>query len=96
VAVRRPTCTGSNGAAVGHEVVGTGAPALPRPRGRAYEQHDEEGDVNQVDCECGFRARDDDEDRVVELVLEHVSAKHPDLAETVTPLVIRRWIEQVP
>jgi hypothetical protein len=64
--------------------------------GRAYEQDEAEGDVNQVDCECGFRARDDDEDRVVELVLEHVSSSHPELAETVTPLVIRRWIEHVP
>jgi predicted small metal-binding protein len=56
----------------------------------------EEADVNQVTCECGYYVRDNDEDHVVELVLQHVSAAHPELVETVTPAVVRGWIEIVP
>jgi predicted small metal-binding protein len=51
--------------------------------------------MNQVLCECGFAVRDEDEDRVVEVVLQHVSATHPELAENVTPAVVRGWIELV-
>ena len=52
--------------------------------------------MNQVSCECGFSARDKDEDRLVEAVLQHVSSNHPELRESVTPDVVRSWIEVVP
>ena len=50
----------------------------------------------QVNCECGYAARDDDEDRLVKSVLEHVTASHPELVDQVTPDVVRGWIELVP
>jgi predicted small metal-binding protein len=52
--------------------------------------------MNQVTCECGFAARAPQEDQVVDDVLAHVSADHPDLAPAVTPDVVRGWIEVVP
>jgi predicted small metal-binding protein len=52
--------------------------------------------MNQVSCECGYSARDEDEDQLVESVLQHVSSTHPDLRDTVTPDVVRSWIEVVP
>ena len=52
--------------------------------------------VNQVSCECGYSVRDDDEDRVVEATMRHVSSAHPELVTTVTPDVVRGWIELVP
>jgi predicted small metal-binding protein len=52
--------------------------------------------MNQVLCECGFSARDEDETQVVEAVMEHVNRTHPELADAVTPVVVRGWIEVVP
>jgi predicted small metal-binding protein len=52
--------------------------------------------MNQVNCECGFSARDNNEDRVVDMTLQHVASAHPDLVGTVTPDVVRGWIEPVP
>lgn len=52
--------------------------------------------MNQVLCECGFAARDEDENRVVEVVMQHVHSTHPELADNVTPAVVRGWIEVVP
>ncbi|WP_219414493.1 hypothetical protein [Pseudonocardia nigra] len=52
--------------------------------------------MNQVSCECGFSARDDDEDRVADMTMQHVRASHPDLADQVTPDVVRGWVELVP
>ena len=51
---------------------------------------------NQVSCECGYSVRDADEQRVVEQTLQHVRSDHPDLVATVTPDVVRGWIELVP
>ena len=33
--------------------------------------------ANQVTCECGYIIRDDDEDRLVALVRDHIRADHP-------------------
>jgi predicted small metal-binding protein len=52
--------------------------------------------VNQVSCECGYSVRDPDEERVVEETLQHVRSSHPDLVGSVTPEVVRGWIELVP
>lgn len=50
----------------------------------------------QVSCECGYRAREDDEETLVRTVQRHVTDTHPELADQVTPDVIRGWIELVP
>ncbi|MGI5129635.1 hypothetical protein ACQEVB_22700 [Pseudonocardia sp. CA-107938] len=52
--------------------------------------------MNQVSCECGYAVRDDDEEQVITTVLQHVSADHPELVGSVTPAVVRGWIEVVP
>lgn len=52
--------------------------------------------ASQVICECGYVMRDDDEDRVVTLVREHISADHPELLDMATPETIRTWIEVIP
>jgi len=52
--------------------------------------------VNQVTCECGFQTRDAQEGPVVTAVLDHVRSDHPDLQGSVTPEVVRGWIEIVP
>jgi hypothetical protein len=40
--------------------------------------------------------RDDDEDRLVALVREHISTDHPALLDMATPEAIRTWIEITP
>ncbi|MHA6796465.1 DUF1059 domain-containing protein [Pseudonocardia bannensis] len=52
--------------------------------------------MNQVTCECGFAVRAAQESEVVDQVLAHVKADHPDLVGSVTPGVVRGWIELVP
>jgi predicted small metal-binding protein len=52
--------------------------------------------ANQVTCECGYVMRDDDEDRVVALVREHIRTDHPALREMATTEMIRTWIEIAP
>lgn len=46
-----------------------------------------------VICECGYVMRDDDEDRVVALVRDHIRTDHPELLDMATPETIRTWIE---
>jgi predicted small metal-binding protein len=52
--------------------------------------------ATQVTCECGYIARDEDEDRVVAKVQDHIRTDHPELVESTTPEVIRTWIEITP
>jgi predicted small metal-binding protein len=52
--------------------------------------------ASQVTCECGYVMRDDDEDRVVALVRDHISTDHPELLDMATPEMIRTWIEIIP
>ena len=52
--------------------------------------------TRQVRCECGFTARGDTDDAVIETVLVHVAAEHPELADTETAEDIRGWIELLP
>lgn len=49
----------------------------------------------QIQCECGYVARDDSDDTVVGLIQEHLRVDHPALAATVGPDDIRGWIEVV-
>jgi hypothetical protein len=52
--------------------------------------------TRRVRCECGYTARGETDAVVIALVLAHVAADHPDLAETETADDIRAWIELVP
>ena len=52
--------------------------------------------ANQVTCECGYVICDDDEDRVVALVRDHIRSDHPALLDMATPEMIRSWIEITP
>ena len=52
--------------------------------------------TRQVRCECGYTARAETDDAVIALVLEHVAADHPALAQTETADDIRGWIELLP
>jgi predicted small metal-binding protein len=50
----------------------------------------------QVTCECGYVMQEDDEDRLVALVRDHISTDHPDLLDMATSEMIRNWIEITP
>ncbi|GAA1387987.1 hypothetical protein GCM10009613_24680 [Pseudonocardia kongjuensis] len=52
--------------------------------------------LHQVSCECGYEVRDGDEQVLVRRVQQHVRENHPELADQVTPEVIRGWVELVP
>jgi predicted small metal-binding protein len=52
--------------------------------------------ASQVTCECGYVMRDEDEDRVVALVRDHIRTDHPGLLDMATPEMIRTWIEITP
>lgn len=49
----------------------------------------------QIQCECGYVARDATDDAVVGLIQEHMRLDHPELARTVGVNDIRGWIEVV-
>ena len=46
-----------------------------------------------IRCECGFVARGDTDDSVIESIREHMREDHPALLEEVEPQDIRSWIE---
>jgi predicted small metal-binding protein len=52
--------------------------------------------TRQVRCECGYTARAETDDAVIAMVLTHVAADHPDLADSETADDIRGWIELLP
>lgn len=47
-----------------------------------------------INCECGYVARADSEEDVVELIREHMRSDHPALLETVTREDLVGWIEE--
>jgi predicted small metal-binding protein len=51
--------------------------------------------ARQVKCECGYLARAETDDEVIELILRHVRSDHPELVEAETREEIARWIEVV-
>jgi predicted small metal-binding protein len=51
--------------------------------------------VRQIRCECGFIARAETDEEVVELTLRHVRSDHPELVDTETSEEIATWIEVV-
>ncbi|WP_328304650.1 DUF1059 domain-containing protein [Actinomycetospora sp. NBC_00405] len=52
--------------------------------------------TRQVRCECGYTARGQTDDEVISLILTHVAAEHPELADDESADEVRNWIELVP
>jgi predicted small metal-binding protein len=51
--------------------------------------------ARQIKCECGYVARAETDDEVIDLIERHVRSDHPELAETETREEIASWIEVV-
>jgi predicted small metal-binding protein len=51
--------------------------------------------ARQIRCECGYVARAETDDEVIDLVELHVRTDHPELADTETREEIASWIEVV-
>lgn len=49
----------------------------------------------QITCECGFVARADSDDEVVEQIRGHMSSDHPELLDKVSRDDLLGWIEEV-
>ena len=52
--------------------------------------------TRQVRCECGYTARGDTDGVVIEKILAHLAADHPELVGIETADDIRGWIELLP
>lgn len=50
--------------------------------------------AKQINCECGYIARGEDEDEVVQRIREHMRTDHPVLFERVSDEDLRGWIEE--
>lgn len=51
--------------------------------------------TKQITCECGFVARADSDDKVVEESREHMRSDHLELLDKVTRDDLLGWIEEV-
>jgi predicted small metal-binding protein len=51
--------------------------------------------ARQITCECGYIARGDSDDDVVELIEAHLRSDHPELLAQVTREDIAGWVEIV-
>ena len=49
----------------------------------------------QITCECGYVARAESDEEVVELIRGHMRSDHPDLLDKVTRDDLLGWIEEV-
>jgi predicted small metal-binding protein len=49
--------------------------------------------ARQIKCECGFVARAETDDEVIELVERHIHSDHPELVDTETRDEIASWVE---
>lgn len=47
-----------------------------------------------INCECGYVARGETEDEVVQLIQEHMREDHPDLLQKVSREDLVGWIEE--
>jgi predicted small metal-binding protein len=52
--------------------------------------------TRQVRCECGYVAKDESDDAVVDKVMTHIASDHPDLALRISRDDVAGWIELVP
>ena len=51
--------------------------------------------TRQITCECGYVARGETDDEVVERIEGHIQTDHPELVETLTREEIAGWVEVV-
>jgi predicted small metal-binding protein len=51
--------------------------------------------ARQIKCECGYVARAESDDEVIELTMRHIRSDHPEFAETETREEVASWIEVV-
>jgi predicted small metal-binding protein len=51
--------------------------------------------ARQIKCECGFVARAETDDEVIDLLERHIRSDHPELVDTETREEIASWIEVV-
>ena len=49
--------------------------------------------AKQINCECGYVARGDSDEEVVERIREHMRTDHPELLARVSDEDLRGWIE---
>jgi predicted small metal-binding protein len=46
-----------------------------------------------IRCECGYVARGDSDDQVVEMIRGHMATDHPALLETVSESDLLSWVQ---
>ena len=46
-----------------------------------------------IRCECGFVARGDSDDQVIEVIRNHMANDHPALLDTVSQADLLGWIQ---
>ena len=51
--------------------------------------------AKQITCECGYVARADSDDEVVEQIRQHMRSDHPELLASVSRDDLLGWIEEV-
>jgi predicted small metal-binding protein len=51
--------------------------------------------ARQIKCECGYVARAETDDEVIDLLEGHIRSDHPELVDTETREEIAGWIEVV-
>jgi predicted small metal-binding protein len=51
--------------------------------------------TRQIKCECGYVARGESDDEVIDRIEGHIRTDHPELAETLTRDEIAGWVEVV-
>jgi predicted small metal-binding protein len=50
--------------------------------------------AKQINCECGYVARGDSDNEVVQRIREHMRTDHPELLARVSDEDLRGWIEE--
>jgi predicted small metal-binding protein len=50
--------------------------------------------AKQINCECGYVARGDSDDEVVQRIREHMRTDHPELLARVSDEDLQGWIEE--
>jgi predicted small metal-binding protein len=51
--------------------------------------------TRQIKCECGYVARGESDDEVVDRIEHHIRSDHPELVESITRDEIAGWVEVV-
>jgi predicted small metal-binding protein len=51
--------------------------------------------AKQITCECGFVARADTDQEVVQQIRDHMRSDHPELLDQVSHEDLLGWIEEV-